>query len=270
MTGYSLHIGLNRIDPAHYGSNGQLQGCENDAHDMQEIANLMGFDSSVLLNDEATVSNIADSIRRAAQSLNTGDIFFISYSGHGGQVPDTNGDEIDLNDETWCAYDRQLIDDELYSLWTSFKSGTRILVLSDSCHSGTVTKALKFEAVFAKAKEIPRFRTLPRGQMEETYRHNKDQYDRVQAENPLGDRGLVNASIILISGCQDWQLSADGVGNGLFTQTLKEVWNGSSFAGSYLDLHQEISDRMPDYQKPNYYRTGLPSAVFDNQRPFEI
>jgi hypothetical protein len=42
-------------------------------------------------------------------------------------------------DETWVCYDRQLIDDQLYELWGKFKASVRILVLSDSCHSGTVS-----------------------------------------------------------------------------------------------------------------------------------
>jgi hypothetical protein len=70
------------------------------------------------------------------------DIFLLTYSGHGGQVPDTNGDEPDRKDETWVLYDGELVDDELHELYTQFKSGTRVVVLSDSCHSGTVTRAM--------------------------------------------------------------------------------------------------------------------------------
>ena len=36
----------------------------------------------------------------------------MSYSGHGGQTPDLNGDEPDRKDETWCLHDGQLIDDD--------------------------------------------------------------------------------------------------------------------------------------------------------------
>jgi hypothetical protein len=40
-------------------------------------------------------------------------------------------------------YDRQLIDNELYALWARFRPGVRICVISDSCHSGTVTRDLE-------------------------------------------------------------------------------------------------------------------------------
>ena len=37
--GISLHIGLNRVDPVHYGGwDGQLMACEFDANDMMDLA----------------------------------------------------------------------------------------------------------------------------------------------------------------------------------------------------------------------------------------
>jgi len=53
--GLSLHIGLNRVDPDHYnGWDGQLTACEFDANDMQAIAKNGGFETKVLLTEEAT------------------------------------------------------------------------------------------------------------------------------------------------------------------------------------------------------------------------
>ena len=74
-------------------------------------------------------------------SSTPGDFFLCTYSGHGGQVRDKNHEEeSDRSDETWVLYDRQLVDDELYALWATFKPGVRVVILSDSCHSGSVTK----------------------------------------------------------------------------------------------------------------------------------
>jgi hypothetical protein len=42
--------------------------------------------------------------------------------------------------ETWVLYDRQMVDNEVYCLWGKFKSGVKIFVLSDSCHSGTMMR----------------------------------------------------------------------------------------------------------------------------------
>jgi len=45
----------------------------------------------------------------AAKALAAGDLFFMTYSGHGGQVPDVSGDEPDKKDETWCFAELPMI-----------------------------------------------------------------------------------------------------------------------------------------------------------------
>jgi hypothetical protein len=66
-----------------------------------------------------------------------------------GTLPDLNGDEEDFTDETWCLFDGQIVDDELYSLYAKFAKGVRILIFSDSCHSGTVAKEAFYKNVVA-------------------------------------------------------------------------------------------------------------------------
>src|SRR5262245_53968609 len=129
--GASLHIGLNAVSGAAYGGwDGPLAACEFDANDMAAIAKSKRMKSTTLLTKKATRSSVLSGIRDAAKALTAGDFFFLTYSGHGGQVPDVTGDEADKQDETWCLYDGQLIDDELYFELSRFKSGVRILVLS--------------------------------------------------------------------------------------------------------------------------------------------
>ena len=144
--GISLHIGLNHVDPKHYqGWDGELNACIADARDMRALAKKRGFVGNTLLIDgQATAEAVSAAILDASKKLSKGDIFLLTYSGHGGQVRDTNGDEKDNDrmDETWVLFDRQLVDDEVYALWSKFKAGVRILVLSDSCHSGTVVKEI--------------------------------------------------------------------------------------------------------------------------------
>ena len=78
---------------------------------------------TVLLTKKATRAALLSGMRSAAKSLKAGDLFFMTYSGHGGQVRDSNGDEPDRKDETWCLYDGQLIDDELYFELSRFAAG---------------------------------------------------------------------------------------------------------------------------------------------------
>src|SRR5262245_3686593 len=99
----SLHVGLNSVDPhAYAGWTGELCAGEADALALAKVASRQGFATSTLLTRRATRQLVLQQVRRAADRLEDGGFFWISYSGHGGQVPDRNGDELDKLDETWC------------------------------------------------------------------------------------------------------------------------------------------------------------------------
>ena len=273
----ALTIGLNSIDPNHYGGwSGDLTACEYDALAMTDIAKSQGFKANTLLTTTATRAKITEEIRNAAQTLKTGDIFMLSYSGHGGQLPDRNEEEIDAIDETWCAYDGQLVDDELYELLAEFEQGVRILVFSDSCHSGTVTKAAYYKGEMdVRTTNVDRngtkYRFMPLDPVIHTYRLNKEFYDKILKRKELRDvENKAKASILLISGCQDNQYSADGTFNGLFTSQLLTVWKEGLFKDSYKKFHTEMVRRMPPNQTPNYYIIGTKDARFEMQKPFTI
>lgn len=276
--GFSLHIGLNRVDPAHYqGWSGPLNACEADANDLHAIATNRGFTPTLLLTAAATRQNVIDKLNSAATQLNSGDIFLLSYSGHGGQVPDLNGDEADQQDETWCLYDGQLVDDELYAILGQFRPGVRILVLSDSCHSGTVVKmayyygSVRSSSLSLDRPNSPVYRAMPNDVALRVYQANKGTYDPILNDPRLHNaRGQVQASVLLLSGCQDNQLSADGTFNGLFTGTLLRVWSGGAFSGSYRDFYTKIVRRMPPDQTPNYFMVGASNPAFEAEVPFTI
>ena len=66
--GISLHIGLNEVDPAHYGGwSGPLTACEADAQDMQQLAG--SYESSLLLTRKATRAAVKKGIEAAAATL---------------------------------------------------------------------------------------------------------------------------------------------------------------------------------------------------------
>ena len=278
--GISIHIGLNTVDPEHYqGWSGPLQACEHDAQDLQQVAESQGFQSRLLLTLEATRERVSAEIRQAAEGLDEDGILMLTYSGHGGQVPDYNLDEeMDNEDETWCLFDGQFLDDELFTLWAEFKPGARILVLSDSCHSGSVVKQYysSFQSIGLVAPQLepsataPQFRMMPDEAAVRTYRENRAFYDSLQTSLDPDIASRVQASVLLISGCQDNQCSLDGTFNGLFTGTLLQVWRDGSYSRSYRDFHRDIVRRMPPTQTPNYFTTGMLSSSFEAQQPFTI
>ncbi len=266
--GISLHFGLNAVDPNGYqGWDGVLGGCEPDARDMKAIADARGFRSSLILTSDATSSRLQSELRKAATELTSGDILFLTYSGHGGQVPNTNGDdESDGQDETWCLFDREFVDDELFCAFARFVPGVRILVLSDSCHSGTVTRMKPFAAM--APQQTPR--ALPQDIGEKVYQAHKSLYDALQSSLPPFERAGVKATVLLISGCQDHQLSGDLGTNGVFTVALKRIWNNGQFQGNYSSFHSAIQASMPLNQQPNLFTYGTSNQGFLGQRPFSI
>lgn len=278
--GISLHVGLNRIDAAHYGTDGALEACLFDAEDMERIAAGKGFEKRTMLTDEqATRDAVKQAIAEAARELKAGDMFFLSYAGHGSQLPDFNRDELeDGADETLCLYDGMLLDDELFQLWGEFASDVRVLMISDSCHSGTVLRAMRSGGSMEPGPDVPRTRELPRDFARLTYRRHQQFYEGIGRSVRGGDERLptlelampLRCSALLISGCQDSQTSRDGVVNGRFTQELLQVWNGGRFEGNYRDLHRRIVAGMPEDQRPNLQLLGPAMSVFVAQVPFAI
>lgn len=288
--GISIHIGLNSVSPAHYeGWSGDLQACEFDAKDMAALARDAGMTPTILLTKNGTRAKTLAALRAAAKQLKAGDLLFLSYSGHGGQVPDVSGEEDDKLDETWCLFDGQLIDDELYLELAKFAEGVRILVLSDSCHSGTVTRARPTPP----ASNTGRSKMMPPSVAIRTYNQHKKFYDELQKSVARESRTLpkldpdamlaqvnvsnrlttiastAKAAVILISGCQDNQTSMDGDHNGAFTEQLLKVWDHAKFKGNYAKFHGAIKTAMPPTQTPNIFTLGT-VAAFAAQRPFTV
>jgi hypothetical protein len=273
----ALAIGLNSVDPEHYdGWDGKLVACEFDAKDMANIAENAGFEVNTLLTEDATRQNVIDGISNAASNLKPGDIFMISYSGHGGSIRDLNMDEPDMRDETWCLFDGHMIDDETHYLFSTFKPGVRILTLSDSCHSGTVTKLMQAEKDLLSNKfRERRTKFMPRHLAEKVYTKNKNFYHDIGAKKFAGSIRDVKASVLLLGGCMDHQVSLDGDRNGLFTGTMLSVWDNGNFEPvgqyeGYRAFHRAILMHMPFEQTPSYFFVGKENPEFEKQKPFTI
>ena len=207
---------------------------------------------------------------RKAQAARETDVSFTELnSGHGGQVPNTGNDlEPDGFDETWCLYDGELIDDELYAALKQFVKGVRIFVLSDSCHSGTVLRAIQFSALGVTPV---RPRMMPRDVALRVYMDHQKFYDKLQQRSSSSSsHARMRATALLISGCQDNQTSADGDRNGLFTETVLAVWKNGKFKGDYRGFHKSIVKLMPPTQTPNFFTIGPANYPFEEQEPFTV
>jgi hypothetical protein len=266
--GVSLHIGLNRLDPTHYqgwSDDDELSGCEQDAHDMASLADKRKFDATELLEESATSSAVRSFLAASAGALVQGDIFLITFSGHGGRLPDSSGDESpNGQDSTWCLFNRELRDDELFEAWSWFRSGVRLVLISDSCHSGSIEKLDAAPADIGRG----RVKSLPRRVASQTYRANRALYDSIIGAS-AGATGSFAASLIGMSACADDQTTSDGDPNSAFTAALLRDWEEGSFTGSYSDLLAAVARRLPS-QDPAYLVLGAPYPGFESESAFAI
>jgi len=246
--GLALLVGLNRVDPNQYnGWNGEggCWGCELDVDNVERILAAQGFQTTVLKTAQATHDNVLQALRSAINSLASEDILVFYYSGHGGQQPDfasPTKDESDGQDETLVAYDRQIIDDELNEIWLSATQGARIVMISDSCNSGTNYRMVG--TFLTPTPIIPVVDSAVQDQMK--------------------------AQLIHYGGCRDGFSSSGYLGGGAFTTALCNAWANGSFDGNYLQLHQKTAALVTTGQIPQYNGYGPVSDEFRNSKPFRI
>jgi hypothetical protein len=289
-TARAICIGLDRVDPRFYDNDdGQLSGPTNDASDMADIARANGFgDAIMLLNENASYESVLKQLDQASKDLRSGrDILLITYSGHGGTTRDPLATDPNdrRTDQTWCLFDGQMADDTLYSEFSKFAAGTRILVFSDSCHSGTITKMFgsDFTDVLNSARTTAlgqftsdkRIKSLPPQILIQTYKQHYAFYDR-QSKDALRPQAIV-ASVLSTSACADDQAAlaaptkADR--NSVFTDALKRIWNGGAFQGNYDSFYTAIREqalkRNPG-QTAQKVMIDEPNQPFESQRPFTV
>lgn len=239
----ALLVGLKNVDPAKYngwnGTNGCF-GCELDVDNVGSLLKPLGYELSALKTKDATSNAILDGLRKAARTLVSGDTFVFYYSGHGGQQPDTSGDETDGQDETLVAYDRQIIDDELNDIWLKFKAGVRIIMVSDSCNSGTNYRGMFNITMGSPIVAIPNLKAA----------------------------SSMQAQMIHFGGCRDGGESTGLQNGGVFTLALCKLMAGGTFKGTYKMLYNAILPLVASTQIAQYNEYGPVTDQFRNQVPF--
>ena len=222
MSKKALCIGINDYP----GTGNDLAGCVNDANDWAAELGSRGFTVTKMLDKKATHAAMTKAIGSLVKDAKKGDTLIITYSGHGTWVPDSSGDEPDGRDEGLCPYDIKtagpLLDDEIRVLFAACGQGVRLVLISDRCHSGSVTRGSEegLDANGPRARFLPLAAWMP------------------EAELPRAGRrpatlvsGLRRAGgELLLAGCHDteysWDTSFQGRPNGAFTyyalKTLRE------------------------------------------------
>lgn len=248
-TGTQAHavcIGLTSVDPAAYqGWNGDCPGCDQDAKAMASLCQTAGAQTTLLLNSQATQAAVERAIKAAAASLTRGDLLIVTYSGHGGQVPDLNGDEADGQDETICLYDGQMVDDHIMELLLKLPPGLRVLLIADACHSEG-----NFRAFMRKATKAVTFGKYGHRQIKPLIGH--------KIVGRVSDPAKIwNGPLIEFAGCKEDAYSYGGETGGKWTLALCATCGFAPTTRAWFDSAQKLMDSR---QQPQWVEFG---AVID-------
>lgn len=271
MAKQALCIGINDYP----GTGMDLQGCVNDARDWAQELQQRGFTVSMLLDGQATKSAMAQAMGSVIEQAQPGDLVVITYSGHGTYVPDMDDEEVDGLDEALCPYDIRsqgaLTDDEIHELFLRRQPKVKLVLISDSCHSGTVTRAAQDvdadpRATRARFMPIGNWMdeaALPRGAGNAPLRR----LPPVQGQSPLAKLVMRRSGDLLLSGCEEgpdnfsYDAFINGRPNGAFTyyalKALRELGPGATYAQWHKAITPQYLPSISYRQSPQIFGNAV-------------
>lgn len=143
-----------------------LRGCINDVEDMAAFLVARGgfrkSDIRLVTDRRATASAITSRLRWLVRSLRPGDEGLFHFSGHGTRLATRNPEgEVDGLDEVVCPADydwtgrRAIRDKDFAALFQPLRAGARLLWISDSCHSGDLSRGEDPGSAASRPRRLP-------------------------------------------------------------------------------------------------------------------
>lgn len=270
-----LIVGVNEYaDPYN-----NLNGCVNDAIDVQNTMRILGFPTTrikMLTNQRATKANIMKWLDWLVKDADPGDVLGFYFSGHGSYVTDINGDELNDNvDEVILPHDfdfdarTYITDDELHEKFTgATPEGVRCEIMLDSCHSGTGSRSAPMSARFGDGP-VATARFLPPPPEYEAVYNNL-----LTSEinwNYIGKKGLeVSAGKQHNVGhyaCEyyqvAWEMMVGGQVRGVFTQGQMAILRASNGNRNRLDVYNLLRN---DFTRRRIQQTPVLDVVSEEQK----
>jgi len=259
MDKYAFITGINLYKTA---PESNLRGCVYDAEFLRHrLINEFQFHPDnirMLLDLRATQNAIKDHMYWLVDHEDS--ILFGSFSGHGTQERDRDGDELDDGmDEAICPtdmdFDDLFTDDKIGVILEHKPPSSTLAYLFDCCHSGTITRNFFSRGSFSfRHQPVPRFLRPPR-----------DIQFRSQGQSlkikKLGSRLMAAPNYVILSGCMDHQTSADawieGKWRGAFTHFYGKYFYRKN---SYIDIYQTMVNEIQSAgysQTPQFNGVGL-------------
>lgn len=291
--GRALLVGINRYQ---HPDIKPVKGAKEDvAVTKQFINEQYGFamdEIHTLLDAEATHEGIRHEFENwLIADTRPGDRVFFLFSGHGSQLPDNNGDEKDRFDETLVPYDvditgkNQIRDDELESLVEQLTGRLSVLVF-DSCHSGTVTRAIGDKQATKNSSIEPRYLPNPAefaklktqsralGGKQSGYEINEASDEKLLVTRDLRlireEVAQATSGLIVISAARPNQVAfpmllENGEYRGALTNAFCETQREKPLL-TLAELQQAVSNKISDWQQTGKLK-GTQKPVFEISSP---
>jgi hypothetical protein len=236
MSRKALCIGINDYP----GDKSDLNGCVNDANAwaslLRDHYDFASADVKLLLDAQAKKQTILQGLKELLANANPGDLLVFTNSSHGTYVADSSSDED--YDEALCPVDYQsnlIVDDELRELFSNVRDGVNLVVISDSCHSGSVTRLPGDDA----DERRPRFLSpkLFGGAV----------LDNPVTASPRNAEAFPESDMkeILLTGCRDIQVSYDariaGTYHGAMSYHALKAIREAGYDLTYRELHAQTA-----------------------------
>ena len=254
----------------------KLNGCVNDALQMADMLRRhFAFENAnirVVTDERATQEAILARLEWLVADARGGDQLVFHFSGHGSQVADRDGDELDQLDEIICPYDMDwdhpLTDDVFERYFARLSSEVSLTVVLDCCHSGTGLRDVRLNMVDRFLLPPPDIRSRVAEALDDlgpffgsTLRDPSigAAPPAVRAHRPLRNapRPFLKALAarpdgpLLISGCQADETSADVLierdYHGALTYALVKSIESARGRVTYRQLIQSIRRLLPTY-----------------------
>lgn len=241
---FAVLIGINYV-----GTSSALSGCINDAKNLKAfLLDKCGYlpENITMLADDGintrpTKQNIINAFSTLVNKANNEQCteLWLSYSGHGSYVTDSNGDETDKKDEVLCPVDYDtagmITDDFIYTnLVCKLPANSTLFALSDSCHSGTVF-------------DLPYLYTT-------SLINNNNNNTHV-------------ANVISVSGCRDDQTSADAYINSTSQGAMTWSFLNAMYNANYNITLGDLVKKMRTLLLNGY--TQVPQLALSIQSDFD-
>jgi len=258
---YAVIAGVSK----YWNSDMDLHGPENDVVEMWTLLkDVYGFPQEnirVCVNDRAKEYHIMDKLEWLLSNTEPGDELVFYFSGHGSQMRDRDGDELDDGmDEFVLPHDfgwdntHFILDDQVYKVFKELAQGANLTMICDSCHSGTMSRDIKPPGSNPKKKlQTQRRVVYPPFDIEARSKDMELPVNKFGAKSVEGEIKSADQRHVLMSGCKDDQVSWSAVFSGGFWHGGMSYYLVKALKENPNQTWREVQQRVID----GLYAKGL-------------